>query len=155
MNKKDIINTINDYNLNKKEFIIIGGASLVMHDVIYETKDLDIWCSTIYCNYLFNNYDCQLERINEFGKKAYIIDNIINFGESFKPNDIDTIEGIKVSSLKDTYLLKKFLNREKDKHIISVLEKLGDAAVSIAASYNNIDKYKEKDKKDLKKERKL
>lgn len=33
------------------------------------------------------------------------------------------------------------------------LEKLGDAAVSIAASYNNIDKYKEKDKKDLKKER--
>jgi len=124
MNKKDIINTINDYNLNKKEFIIIGGASLVMHDVIYETKDLDIWCSTIYCNYLFNNYDCQLERINEFGKKAYIIDNIINFGESFKPNDIDTIEGIKVSSLKDTYLLKKFLNREKDKHIISVLEKL-------------------------------
>lgn len=155
MNKKDIINTINDYNLNKKEFIIIGGASLVIHDVIYETKDLDIWCSTIYCNYLFNNYDCQLERINEFGKKAYIIDNIINFGESFKPNDIDTIEGIKVSSLKDTYLLKKFLNREKDKHIISVLEKLGDAAVSIVASYNNIDKYKEKDKKDLKKERKL
>lgn len=124
MNKKDIIKTIKDYNLDKEEIIIIGGASLVMHDVICDTKDLDIWCSTIYCNYLLENYNCQLERINEFGKNAYIIEDIINFGESFKPNDIDIIDGIKVSSLKDTYLLKKFLNREKDKYVISILEKL-------------------------------
>lgn len=124
MNRNDIIKVINKYNLNKNDFIIIGGASLVMHGIIDKTSDIDIWCSSTYCKYLLNNYECKLERINELNEKAYMIDDIINFGISFKPNNIDIIDNIKVSSVYDTYLLKKYLNREKDKELIKILKKL-------------------------------
>ena len=72
---------------------------------------------------MLGNYDCNFERANEFGEKAYLIDNIINFGISFKPKDVEIIEGIQCSSLRDVLELKKFLNRDKDKYIISKLEK--------------------------------
>ena len=124
MTKEDIINTINKYKFNKEEFIIISGAALVLHDIKDTAKDIDIWVSDEYQDYLLSNYKCQFERINEYGNKAYLIDNIINFGTSFKPNEFVLIEGIKVSSIKDILELKKFLNRDKDKEIIKQLEEI-------------------------------
>ena len=123
MNKKQIIEIIKKYKLDKKEFIVISGAALVLLGIEKKAKDIDIWCNNDYCDYLLHNYDCKFERINEFGKKAYLIDNIINFGVSFMPKEIETIEGIQCASLKDVLELKKFLNRSKDRHIISKLEK--------------------------------
>ena len=123
MNKKQIIEIIKKYKLNKTKFIVISGAALVLLGIEKKANDIDIWCDNDYCDYLLNNYDCKFERINEFGKKAYLIDNIINFGVSFRPKEIDTIEGIQCASLKDVLELKKFLNRSKDKLIISKLEK--------------------------------
>lgn len=123
MNKKQIIEIIKKYKLDKTKFIVISGAALVLLGIEKKANDIDIWCDNDYCDYLLNNYDCKFERINEFGKKAYLIDNIINFGVSFRPKEIDTIEGIQCSSLKDVLELKKFLNRSKDKLIISKLEK--------------------------------
>ena len=31
--------------LDKEEFIVISGASLVIHDIIEETNDIDLTCS--------------------------------------------------------------------------------------------------------------
>lgn len=124
MKKEDIIKIINEYGLDKDSFIIIGGASLVMNGIIDKTSDIDIWCDSNYCKYLLDNYECRLERINELNEKAYMIDDIINFGICFKPNDIEVIGDINVASLDDTYLLKRFLNREKDKELIKILENL-------------------------------
>ncbi len=124
MNKKQIIEIIKKYKLDKTKVIIISGAALVLLGIEKEAHDIDIWCDNDYCDYLLNNYDCKFERINEFGEKAYLIDNIINFGVSFKPKEVEIIEGIQCASLKDVLELKKFLNRGKDKLIISKLEKL-------------------------------
>ena len=123
MNKKQIIETIEKYKLDKSKFIVISGAALVLLEQEKTTMDIDIWCDNDYCDYLLGNYDCKFERTNEFGEKAYLIDNIINFGTSFKPKDVEIIEGIQCSSLRDVLKLKKFLNRDKDKYIISKLEK--------------------------------
>ena len=123
MNKKQIIETIEKYKLDKSKFIVISGAALVLLEQEKAAKDIDIWCYNDYYDYLLSNYDCKFERTNEFGEKAYLIDNIINFGVSFKPKNVEIIEGIQCSSLRDVLELKKFLNRDKDKYIISKLEK--------------------------------
>ena len=130
MTKEDIINTINKYKLNKDEFIVISGAALVLLDIKDSAKDIDIWVSDSYQEYLLNNYTCEFERINEFGNKAYLIDDIINFGTSFKPNEYVLVDGIKVSLIKDILELKKFLNRDKDKEIIEKLESIYESSIN-------------------------
>ena len=122
MNKDQIISIIEKYKLDKSKFIVISGAALVLLGQEKTTKDIDIWCDNCYCDYMLSNYDCKFERTNEFGEKAYLIDNMINFGVSFKPKQIEIIEGIQCASLRDVLELKKFLNRDKDRNIISKLE---------------------------------
>lgn len=123
MNKKQIIDTIEKYKLDKSKFIVISGAALVLLEQEEKTKDIDIWCDSDYCDYMINYYNAKYERTNELGKKAYLIDNIINFGVSFKPNNIEIIDNIQCASLRDILELKKFLNRDKDKALIRKLEK--------------------------------
>jgi hypothetical protein len=123
MNKKQIIDTIEKYKLDKSKFIVISGAALVLLEQEEKTKDIDIWCDSDYCEYMINNYNAMYERTNELGKKAYLIDNIINFGVSFKPNNIEIIESIKCASLRDILELKMFLNRDKDTALIRKLKK--------------------------------
>ena len=124
MNKNQIIEIIKKNKLDKEKFIVISGAALVLLGIKKTAHDIDIWCNNEYCDYLINNYDSKFERVNEFGEKAYLINNIINFGISFRPLEIEIIEGIQCASLKDVLYLKKFLNRPKDKYIISKLEKI-------------------------------
>ena len=124
MDKEEIINIIDEYKLDKSRFTIISGASLVLLGIEPLAHDIDISCESDYLEYLLNNYECEFERTNEFGENAYMIDNIINFGVSFKPRKIEIVEGIKCASLKDTLELKKFLNREKDKKIIEKLKQI-------------------------------
>lgn len=124
MNKKQIISILDNYNLDKNEFTIITGAALVLLDIIEETRDIDICVTENYCNFLLNNYECKYERTNEYGKAAYLIDNVINFSSSFEPNKYVLIEGYKVASLKDCYKTKEFLNRDKDKELLDKLKKI-------------------------------
>ena len=123
MDKNQIIKTIKKYKLDKSKFIVISGAALVLLGIEKTANDIDIWCDNDYCDYLLNNYDCKLERINEFGNKAYMIDDMINFGISFRPKEVEVVDGIQCALLRDILELKKFLNRPKDKCSISKLEK--------------------------------
>lgn len=124
MNKDKIINIINEYKLDKSKFIVISGAALVLLNVEKKAHDIDIWCDNDYYYYLLKEYNCEFERVNEFGEKAYMIDGTINFGTSFQPEQILMVDDIQCASLKDTLELKKLLNRDKDKLLIKKLEKI-------------------------------
>lgn len=124
MNKKEIINTLSKYNFDKNKFCIISGAALVLLGFIENTKDIDIAVTEDYYNWLIRDYNCIFERTNEFNKDCYIIDNVINFGVSFMPNEFEIINGYKVASLESCYKLKLFLNRPKDKKIIKKLQQI-------------------------------
>ncbi len=121
INNKDIIDIINKYKLDKEQFIVISGAALALNNIKETTNDIDIWCDEGYYNYLLKNYKCDFEKTDKYGNKVYLIDNIINFGVSFKPKEINIINGIKVASLEDTLELKKIFNREKDKIDIDLI----------------------------------
>lgn len=123
MKKKEIIETLNIYNLNKKKYIVISGAALVLQDIIEETKDIDLYVDKEYYEFLLKNYNCIFERTNELDEYCYMIDNIINFGKTFCPKNIKMIDEIKVSSIDDVLELKKYLNRKKDEIIIKKIER--------------------------------
>lgn len=123
MIKKEIITTLNNYNLDKDKFIIISGAALVLQNFSNQTHDIDIWVSKDYYEYLLSNFNCEFDRINEFGNKAFMIDDVINFIFDFCPKNYVYINGYKVASLRDCYNVKKLLNRDKDKELLLKLEK--------------------------------
>lgn len=118
MNKEEIMNVLNKYSLDKNEIVIITGAALVLQGVVDKTHDIDIWVNEKYYNYLLNNYECEYERTNEYGLDCYMIDDIINFGLSFFPDNYVVMDGYKVSSIDDCIRIKKFLNRDKDRELI-------------------------------------
>ena len=45
MTKQEIFEKLEELNLDKSKYIIIGGASLVCQDVLDETEDIDLACS--------------------------------------------------------------------------------------------------------------
>ena len=123
MTKKDIIETLNNYNLDKDKFIIISGAALVLQNFSNQTHDIDIWVSKDYYEYLLSNFICEFDRINEFVNKAFMIDDVINFSFDFCPKNYVYTNGYNVASLRDCYNVKKLLNRDKDKKLLLKLEK--------------------------------
>lgn len=124
MKKKDIINTLNIYNFDKNKLYIISGAALVLLGFIDNTKDIDIAVTEDYYEQLIREYNCLFERTNEFNKDCYMIDNVINFGVCYLPEEFEIINGYKVASLKSCYKLKLFLNRPKDREIIKKLQQI-------------------------------
>lgn len=93
MKKKDIINTLSMYNFDKNKLYIISGAALVLLGFIENTKDIDVAVTEDYYEQLIREYNCLFERKNEFNKDCYMIDNVINFGVSYLPEEFEIING--------------------------------------------------------------
>ena len=87
MDKNQIIKIIKKYKLDKSKFIVISGAALVLLGIKKTANDIDIWCDNDYCDYLLNNYDCKLERINEFGEKY---SDVSQFEAEFANNPLNS-----------------------------------------------------------------
>lgn len=121
MNKKEIINILKKYDFDKNKYVVISGACMVLYGIKETTSDIDISVTKEYYNKLLKQFNCEFERINEFGEKIYYIDNIINFGNTYYTEDKIYIDSIPVTSIEELIKLKKYLNREKD---ISELKKI-------------------------------
>ena len=120
-NKDTILKTLNKYNINPQDCIIISGAALVLQNIKESTSDIDLTISKAQYNYLLKKYNCSFEKeINNY--KIWIIDNIINFSNHYY-EDIEYIElfGYKVQSIDSILKLKQQLNRSKDKKDIQAI----------------------------------
>ena len=121
LNKKDILEILNKYKFNSKEYIIISSASLVLQDVKKYTTDIDIACSDDLYKILLKKYNWLLEKID--GQyKVWYIDDLINFSVNYY-EEIEYIElfGYKVQTIESVLNLKKYLNRDKDKDDIKLI----------------------------------
>lgn len=121
LNKKDILEILNKYKFNSKEYIIISSASLVLQDVKKYTTDIDIACSDDLYKILLKEYNCLLEKIDG-QHKVWYIDDLINFSVRYY-EEIEYIElfGYKVQTIESVLNLKKNLNRDKDKDDIKLI----------------------------------
>jgi len=122
MNKKDIIETLNRYNLDTSKYIVLAGAAMTMLGLKEQTHDIDIAVTKDYYEYLRNNYDCKVEWCNE-GNDVYFIDDIINFGVNYYNEDHLIIDGIPVQKPEDIIKVKKIFGRKKDLDDIEIIKK--------------------------------
>lgn len=124
MTKKDILEILKIYNFDKKEFIILSGASLVLQNVKEDTSDIDITTSVYLYNKLLKEYNCVFEKeVDNY--LVWFIDNIINFSTHYY-DEIEYINynGYKIQSLESILKLKESLNRNKDKSDIEKIKRL-------------------------------
>ncbi len=119
MNKDDIMKSLRELDLDKNEYLIISGASLVVHGLLEKTSDIDLSCSEEF----YENLDWNI--------KSGLFKTPIKYYKDFEigPNfywqdDIDIIDGFRFMGLKNCLKLKKIENKEKDKEIIKELEDL-------------------------------
>ena len=119
LKKDDIFNILNKLKLDKKDFIVISGANLVVRGIIEETPDIDLTCSKkVYDKLLWK------EKIGAAGVNIKYIDNIEIGNNFYDEDDFEIINGYKFSSLESVLRIKKELNREKDKEVIKKLEEI-------------------------------
>jgi len=119
MNKEDIMKSLRELHLDKNKYLIISGASLVVHGLLDKTSDIDLSCSEDFYDKL------------DWNVKSGLFNTLIKYYKDFEigPNfywqdDIDIIDGFRFMGLKNCLKLKKIENKEKDKEIIKKLEKL-------------------------------
>lgn len=122
MNKEKIIEILKKYNFDKDKYLVISGAAMVLLGIKENTSDIDIAVTDDYYNYLIKNISCTIDRINEYGKTSYSIDQIIDFCTTYYEEDKFFIENIPVQQPKKILKLKRNLNRKKDINDIKLIK---------------------------------
>jgi len=115
MKKKDILLKLEELDLNREDYVVIGGASLVCHGVIRETEDIDLSCSneiydTLDWDTMMGNFNTEIKYLDCF-----------EIGPNFYVDNYDTINGFHFMNLEDCLELKKMENKD-NKKIIKKLE---------------------------------
>ncbi len=121
MNINDIFAALDKYKIDKDECIIISGASLVAQGIIQSTPDIDIATTSAYYHSL--KWET---KIGAMGKEIKCMDCIEISNNLYEPKEVVLINGYKFANLNYVLKVKKLLNREKDKKLISILEKIID-----------------------------
>ena len=119
MDKKEVLKKLKELEINKDEYIIISGASLVLHDLIDVTKDIDLSCSKeVYDKISWPT------KLGYLGKEIKYYDCFEISNNLYDPNNIDIIDDYKTMNLEKCLEVKRILNRPKDKKIINKLDLL-------------------------------
>ena len=118
MDKEEILKTLDKYELDKEQCIILSGASLVVQGVIDSTSDIDIATTTEFYNSL--NWE---KKVGALGKEIKYIDNIEISNNLYRPNQIVEVNGYKFADLSFILEVKEMLYRLKDKQVIKKLRK--------------------------------
>lgn len=116
MNKKEIFKKLDELELDKDKYIIIGGAALVCLGIKKETNDIDLSCKKNY----YNKIDWD-KKIGCFDVEIKYND-VFEIGTSFYKDRYIIINGYRFMVLEDLLELKRLENRPKDKNIIKKIE---------------------------------
>ena len=119
MNKREVLRKLKELNLDKNEYIVISGASLVLHDVIDVTKDIDLSCSKKY----YDKIDWPT-KLGHMGKEIKYFDIFEISDNLYDKNEVDIINDYKTMNLEKCLEVKRLLKRPKDKKIINKLDLL-------------------------------
>lgn len=117
MNKKEILSKLNELELDKDDYIIIGGSALVLHNIKRNTDDIDLSCT----NKIYKELDWK-EKQGYF-KTPIKYNDIFEIGTNFYDSkNIDIIEGYKVLNLNKSLELLIKENKPKHKKLIKKLD---------------------------------
>ena len=109
LNKEEILNKLNKLELKSNEFIILMGASLVLHGIKKQTSDINISVNSDIFNKLKQKYNSYY--IDTLNIIKYDVFEINNFDSDIKS---DYINNYYIQDLENIMEVKKNLNRKKD-----------------------------------------
>jgi len=115
MNKKEILKKLEELELSKEDYLIIGGAALVLQGVITKTGDIDLSCSEDIYNSL--NWNTIMGHFNTEIK----VKDCFEIGPNFYKDKYDLINDYHVMTLEDSLELKKIEPKE-NKSVIKKIE---------------------------------
>ena len=117
MTKEEIFKKLDSLELNKEEYIVISGASLVVQDIIEETSDIDLSCDTTY-------YDSISWPVKDgyFGTEIKYKDCYEIGCNFFDPEKTVIIDGYRFMNLDACLDLKKLENKKSDQKLIKKLD---------------------------------
>ena len=119
MNRKEVFEKLKELPLDKKDYIVLAGASMTVQKVKNKTNDIDISVSKEAFQKLKEKYG---SLFTDFGGEMIIFDVFeISTGYYDKTNIIE-IEGFYFQSLEKIIEMKKDFNRDKDKKDIKKIE---------------------------------
>ncbi len=117
MNKVEVFEKLDKLDLDKNNYIIISGASLVVQDIIDDTSDIDLSCSKEYYNSIewptktgYFNTEIKYKDCYEIGCNFFDEDKIV------------IINGYKFMNLEACLDLKILENKKADKKLIKKLD---------------------------------
>ena len=120
MKKSELLKKLSALGFDKNEYWVSAGGSLLLHGLREETGDLDLGCTSKLANELVEKgYPYTLTKD---GRRNFSICEGVDVSELWLYDKVEFIDDIPVVSLLGVYLLKKDLNREKDKKDLKVLE---------------------------------
>ena len=117
MKKQDILKKLEELSIEKDNYIIIGGAALVLQDIMEETSDIDLSCSLDTYNSL--EWDTKIGLFNTEIKYSDYFEIGTNF---YDINNIIKIDGYNVLNLEANYEIKLLENKKKDKKLLNKLD---------------------------------
>ena len=120
MKKKDIFKKLDELDLDKDKYLIIGGAALVCQGVKKETNDIDLSCTIDY----YKELDWET-KIGNFNSEIKYKD-IFEIGPNFYTENFDEIKGYHFMKLEDLLELIKKEDYKEDKNIIKKLQLMID-----------------------------
>ena len=109
LNKEQILDKLNELELDKNEFVVSMGSSLVMHNIKKETNNINISISSDSFSRLKQKYNSIYENNIEIIK--YDVFEISNLDLNIKKELIDNYY---CQDLESIMSIKKELNRKKD-----------------------------------------
>ena len=117
MIKEEIFQKLDSLNLDKNEYIIISGASLVCQGIIDETGDISLACSQKYYQNIpwevaTGYFDIEIKKYDCFEIGTYFYDR----------DHVVEISGYRFADILSTYELKMLKNNPRDKKLIQKLE---------------------------------
>ena len=117
MNKVEVFEKLDKLDLDKNNYIIISGASLVVQDIIDDTSDVDLSCSKEYYNSI--EWPTKTGYFNTEIKYKDCYEIWCNF---FDEDKIIIINGYKFMNLEACLDLKILENKKEDKKLIKKLD---------------------------------
>ena len=119
MNRSELLRRLKALPFDPAETWVLAGAAMVLYGFREETADIDLGCSAALADRLeAEGVPC---RRTEDGKRWFKPDESLELFEDWLEDEICTLEGLRVVSVKGLVEMKRKLGREKDLRDIALI----------------------------------
>ena len=120
MTRSEFIRRLEDSALDKSQYVVTAGGSLLLHGIRTETRDIDLSCTKALADELVAKGFPVSER---YGKRRIELAEDFEVYEEPSLPDFVLIDGIPAMTLDEVIAMKKRMAREKDLRDLELIEK--------------------------------